>query len=174
MAKNIEVCKPVRPDFCFPMGCHIVIPCSDFPVRPFKTWQVSASFRFSGLTSILQRWKKRPPFTGVPRRPGLKVPHGVLFELFWAPASEWRVLFECFSAVLGPKKRQKALKKHSLGHSEAGAQNCSKSTPWGTFRPGRLGTPANGGRNRKKGGGFLYTFFGLFFVFSRWRTTSAM
>ena len=32
--------------------------------------------------------------------------------------------------------RQKAVKKHSLGHSEAGAQNCPKSTPGGTFRPG--------------------------------------
>ena len=33
-------------------------------------------------------------------------------------------------------KMPKALKKHSLGHSEAGAQNCPKSTPGGTFRPG--------------------------------------
>ena len=38
--------------------------------------------------------------------------------------------------VLRPKKRPKDLKKHSSGHSEAGAQNCPKSTPWGTFRPG--------------------------------------
>ena len=33
-------------------------------------------------------------------------------------------------------------------HSEAGAQNCSKSTPWGTFRPGPRSTPVNGGRDR--------------------------
>ena len=38
------------------------------------------------------------------------------------------LLFECFSAFSGPKKRQKALKKHSSGHCKAGAQNCSKST----------------------------------------------
>ena len=54
-----------------------------------------------------------------------------------------RVLFECFL-----KKGQKALKDHSLGRSEAGAQNCSKSTPWGTFRPGPRSTPVNGGRDR--------------------------
>ena len=42
-----------------------------------------------------------------------------------------RVLSECFLALFRPK-RQKTLKKHSLGHSEAGA--------------GPLGTPVNGGR----------------------------
>ena len=42
-----------------------------------------------------------------------------------------------------------ALTKHSLGHSEAGAQKHSKSTSWGTFRPGPLSTPVNGGRDRK-------------------------
>ena len=56
-----------------------------------------------------------------------------------------RVLFECFLVFFGPKNA----KKHSLGHSEAGAQNCSKSTPWGTFRPGPRSTPVNGGRDRK-------------------------
>ena len=60
-----------------------------------------------------------------------------------APKSVFRVTF------FGPKKGQKALKKHSLGHSEAGAQNCSESTPWKTFRPGPPGTPVHGGRNRK-------------------------
>ena len=82
--------------------------------------------------------RSRPPFTGVLRGPGLKVPHGVLFEQFWAPASECpkECFFECFWAFFGPKKCQKALRKHSLGHSEAGAQICSNSTPWGTFRPG--------------------------------------
>ena len=34
--------------------------------------------------------------------------------------------FECFVAVLVLKKRQKTLKKHSLGHSEPGAQKHSK------------------------------------------------
>ena len=39
---------------------------------------------------------------------------------------------------------KKAVEKHSLGHSEAGAQNHSTSTPWGTFWPGPLSTPVNG------------------------------
>ena len=34
-----------------------------------------------------------------------------------------------------------ALKKHSLGHSEPGAQKHSKSTPWGTFRHGLRSPP---------------------------------
>ena len=50
-----------------------------------------------------------------------------------------------FGIVLGLKKA----KKHSLGHSEAGAQNCSKSTLWGTFRPAPRSTPVHGGRDRK-------------------------
>ena len=64
------------------------------------------------------------------------------------PRSAPRVLFECFLAFFWPTKCQKTLKKHSSGHSEAGAQNCSKSTPWGTFRPGPRSTPVNGGRDR--------------------------
>ena len=65
-----------------------------------------------------------------------------------------RVLSEWFLAVLGLKKGRKALKKHSSGHSEAGAQKHSKSTPWGTFRP--LGTPVNGGWHRNSKGQFAY------------------
>ena len=60
-----------------------------------------------------------------------------------------RVLFECFLALVGQKKSKKALKKHSFGHSEAIAQKHSKSTPWGTFPPGALDTPVDGGRDRK-------------------------
>ena len=73
-----------------------------------------------------------------------------------------RVLFECFLAFFGPKNCQKALEKHSLGHSEAGAQNCSKSTPRGTFRPGPRSTPANGGRNRNPFTSILPLFCLLF------------
>ena len=77
-------------------------------------------------------------FTGVLLGPG---PESAPRSAFWAILGTClgvpqRVLFECFLAFFGPKKRQKALKKHSLGHSEAGAQNCPKSTPGGTFRPG--------------------------------------
>ena len=66
--------------------------------------------------------RSRPPFAGVLRAPGQKVPHEVLFECFWAPASECPK--ECFSSAFGTfgaKKRQEALKKHSLGKSEASA-----------------------------------------------------
>ena len=49
---------------------------------------------------FLRSW---PPFTGVPRGPGQKVPHGVFFEWFRAPGSE------C----------PKALKKHSVRHFSA-------------------------------------------------------
>ena len=62
-----------------------------------------------------------------------------------APKSAFRVLFGVFWA----QKCQKALKKHSLGHSEAGAQNCPKSSPGGTLSgPGPKSTPVNGGRDR--------------------------
>ena len=61
-------------------------------------------------------------------------PKSALWVLFWRS--------------LGRKKRQKALKKHSLRHSEPGAQNCSRSTPSGTFRPKPVSTPVNGGGDR--------------------------
>ena len=61
----------------------------------------------------------------------------------------WKVLFECFLGVFWALKMPKGTQKHSLGHSKAGAQNCSKRTPWGTFRPGPRSTPVNGGRDRK-------------------------
>ena len=82
--------------------------------------------------------RSRPPFTGVLLGPG---PESAPRSAFWAILGTClgvpqRVLFECFLAFFGPKKRQKTLKKHSLGHSEAGAQNCPKSTSGGTFRPG--------------------------------------
>ena len=82
-----------------------------------------------------------PPFTGVPRGPGLKVPHGVLFGQFWAPASKCPK--ECFLsgfwhfwAQETPKSTQKALfgalrgrcpkslKKHSVGHFQARGHSC--------------------------------------------------
>ena len=66
------------------------------------------------------------------------------FQVLWALASECPK--ECFLSVFGvfcPKKGPKTLKEHSLGHSEPGAQKHSSSTPWGTFRPGPLGTPVN-------------------------------
>ena len=46
-----------------------------------------------------------------------------------------------FFGIFKAQNRQKTLKKHSLGHSEVGAQNCSKSTPWGAFRPRPRSTP---------------------------------
>ena len=74
-----------------------------------------ASLRFS-LPQLDLR--SRPPFTGVPRRPGRKVPHGVLFECFWAPGSECPK--KCFLSVFGHLSGLKSFKKHS------------KNTLWGT------------------------------------------
>ena len=87
--------------------------------------------------------RSRMPFTGVLTRSAFRV---ILGTCLGVPQ---RVLFERFLlAFFSPQKCQKALEKHSLGHSEAGAQNHSKSTPWGTFRPGPLSTPVNGIRDR--------------------------
>ena len=87
---------------------------------------------------------------------GPKVPHGVLFECFWAPGSECPT--ECFLSAfwhfLSPKSAKEHSKKHSLGHSEPGAQKHSKSTPWGTFGRRPLNTPVNGGRDRRFGSDF--------------------
>ena len=95
--------------------------------------------------------RSQPPFTGVVRGPGRKVPHGVLFECFWAPGSECpkKCFLSAFWHFLAQKSAKKHLKKHSLGHSEPGAQKHSKSTPWGTFRPGPLSTPVKSVWDRK-------------------------
>ena len=106
--------------------------------------ELSSSFRhFRGSCRFrevhrIAKHRSRPPFTGVLRGLGLKVPHGVLFEQFWAPASECPK--ECFLSAfwrcLAPKtpnSTQKALfaalqgsfpkllKKHSVGHFQARA-----------------------------------------------------
>ena len=80
---------------------------------------------------LCQGLRSRPPFTGVVRGPGRKVPHGVLLECFWAPGSGCPK--ECLSSAFWHVWGSKSSKKHSLGHSEPGAQKHSKSTPWGTF-----------------------------------------
>ena len=65
----------------------------------------------------------------------LGVPHGVLFE--------------CFLAFFLPQKSQKTLKKHSVGHSEPGAQTTQKALRGALSAPGPKSTPVNGGRDRK-------------------------
>ena len=102
--------------------------------------------RTSHFSDFKQWLRSLPPFTGVLRGPGRKVPHGVLFGQFLGTCLgvPQRVLFDCFFGVFWAQ----SAKKHSLGHSEAGAQNCPKRTPWGTFRPGPRSTPVNGGRDR--------------------------
>ena len=58
--------------------------------------------------------------------------------MFWTTDSPHE-RHDAFSAPLARSdKCQKTLKKHSLGHSEAGAQKRPASTPWATFRPGAL------------------------------------
>ena len=96
--------------------------------------------------------RSRPPFTGVPKGTGRKVPHGVLFECFWAPALECPK--ECFSSaflalLFGAKKLTQALNKHCLGDSEAGAQKHSKKHSVGHFPARAPEAPVNGDRDRK-------------------------
>ena len=63
--------------------------------------------------------------------PGSECPKKCFLSAFWQ-----------FGAEIATKHSE----KHSLGHSEPGAQKHSKSTPWDTFRPGPF--PVNGGRDR--------------------------
>ena len=100
-----------------------------------RRWQNSTD-----SSAVLFLVRKGPLGTGVRRGPGRKVPYGVLCKRFWAIASECPR--ECFFCVFWAFFS-------ALWHSEAIAQNRSKNTPWGTFRPGPLSTPVNGGRDRK-------------------------
>ena len=72
------------------------------------------------LSFMLRPW---PPLTGVPR--GRKVPHGVFFECFQSPDLE-----------VPPKSASKMHSKALRGGLRARCPKHSKSTPWGTFRPG--------------------------------------
>ena len=73
-------------------------PCSGrgWPVAGQKCWASDCAQPISqefALYRCIRNYypinsKTRPPFTGVLRGPGLKVLHGVLFEQFWASASE--------------------------------------------------------------------------------------
>ena len=102
----------------------------------YKIWQRNFSDTpqkqtWKNLAILSLQLRSRPPCTGVLSGPGRKVPHRVLFEWFWAPASECPK--ESPKALFGALRRRcpKALKKHFVGHL-----------------PGPLSTPANGGRDR--------------------------
>ena len=113
--------EPGRADLPRTLGRHCPRPCPNH-LRVVFFWNRQLQLR-SG-----------PPFTGVLRGPGRKVPSRVLFQCFWAPGSECPK--ECFLSAfwrfLGP----------------AGAPKYWKSTPGGTFRPGPLSAPVNGGPDR--------------------------
>ena len=81
------------------------------------------------------RKTRQQPFTGVPRGPRRKVTHGELLECFWAPGSE------C----------PKALNKHSVGHfpAQAHGHSCKWRLGSQTFRRWPMGSPVNGGWDRK-------------------------
>ena len=82
------------------------------------------------------------------RGPGRKVPPGVLFQCFWAPGSECPR--ECFLALLGPKNAKKHSKSTLWGtRSQVPKTHTEKALRGGTFRPGPLSTPVNGGPDRK-------------------------
>ena len=82
--------------------------------------------------------RSRPPFTGVLQGPGPEsAPRSAFLGDFGhLTPSAPKSAFWVFLALLGLKKRQKA-------------QNHSKSTPGGTFRPGSLEHSCNGGQDRK-------------------------
>ena len=82
--------------------------------------------------------RSRPPFTGFPTTRAGKCPTECFLSAFGhlAPSAP-NMLFECFLALFDPRKCQKALKKHSFGHSEPSIQ---KALLWGTCQPGPLGT----------------------------------
>ena len=91
--------------------------------------------------------RSRPPLTGVLRGPGLRVPHGVLFEQFWALASECPK--ECFSSAFlakAPKSTRKALFGTLQGKCPKIAQKALRGALSG---PGPGAPPVNGGRDRK-------------------------
>ena len=125
---NVHVCVP------HPIGNR-----SSMQLQSAMPWELCSYFAAKGLEFIRNHLQECPG-----ARAG-KCPTVCFLSVFGPLAqSAQRVLF----GVFGPKQRQKPLKKHSLGHSEPEAQKHSKSTPWGTFRPGPLGTPVNGGRDR--------------------------
>ena len=83
--------------------------------------------------------------------PGQKVPHGVLFECFWAPGSECRT--ECFLSVfwgfLCPRSAQKHSKSTLWGTPSQASTSTQKALRGALSGPGPLSTPVNGGRGRK-------------------------
>ena len=70
------------------------LPFSDQRWGEFRSDPVCAAPVQNHRILDAQILRSRPPFTGVLRGPGWKVPPGVLFECFWAPASECPK--ECF------------------------------------------------------------------------------
>ena len=95
--------------------------------------------------------RSRPPFTGVLRGPGRKVPPGVLFERFWATGCEYpqKVLFECFLAFFSPKNAKKHSKSTLWGTRRQVPKNTQKALRGALQWPGPLSTPVNGGRDHK-------------------------
>ena len=85
--------------------------------------------------------RSRPPSPGVPRGLGRKVLQRVLLECFWAPASGCpnELSEERLLTFWSPVVAKEHSSKYSLGHSEPRARKHSRSTLWGTSRPGPLG-----------------------------------
>ena len=94
-----------------------------------------------------QELRSQPPFTGVLRGPGRKVPPGVLFECFWAPGSECskECLLSVFWRFLGPKTPKNTQKALFGALGGRGPKALKKHSG---FRPGPLSTPVNGGWDR--------------------------
>ena len=95
--------------------------------------------------------RSRPPFTGVLLGPG---PESAPRSAFWAILGTClgvpqRVLFECFSAFLGPKNVEKHSKSTLWGSPRQVPKIAQKALRGGALSgPGPKNTPVNGGRDR--------------------------
>ena len=102
--------------------------------------------------TVSRKLRSRPPFTRVLLGPRLKVPPGVLFGQFWAPASECRK--ECFLSAfwrfLGPKNAKKHSKSTLWGTPRQVPKIAQKAPRGALSGPGPKSTPVNGGRDRKQ------------------------
>ena len=70
------------------MTCCYLKNCSPRPSHQCPFGHLRAGFDFYFARAWTLKFRSRPPFTSLPKGPGRKVPHGVLFECIWAPDSE--------------------------------------------------------------------------------------
>ena len=109
---------------------------------------LSGSFLPTYVCSDELLWLTIPPFTGVPRDLGWKVPRRECFLGDFGHLAR-SAPKECFMSAFwhfwSPKTLPQSTRKALFGALRA---RCPKSPKKGAFQPGLLGTPVNGGRDR--------------------------